>query len=229
MSLRAVVFDLDGVLCSSIGYHYRAWKKTLQRYDIPFTRADNERLRGLTRRKSLERILNGARLPEARMQAILEEKNRHYLEYLKEMSPADLAPGAGPLLQELHAAGLKLAVASSSRNARPALQRLGIEAYFTAVVDGNQVQRSKPDPAAFLQAAASLAVLPSACIAVEDSPDGIQAALSAGMFVVGLGDSARDGGACAHFPSLESVRLADLLAVYSPRGSERAAASGRQA
>ncbi|MFM8319383.1 MAG: HAD family hydrolase [Chloroflexota bacterium] len=208
--LQAVIFDLDGVLCATEELHYRSWEQALARYHLPFSRWENERLRGLTRFESLRTLLGGRPLPQDWFDDILEHKGRYYVELLDELTPSDLAPGVNRLLRELRAAGLKIGVASSSRLVLPVLERLDVLAWMDAVVDGGQVARSKPAPDSYLKAAAALDLPPAGCIAVEDSPAGITAAHAAGMRVIGLGPPDRVGAADAVFPDLSGVQLADL-------------------
>ncbi len=212
-TLKAVIFDLDGVLCSTIEYHYQSWKLAVAAYGLPFSREVNEKLRGLTRPESLRIILDERVIPDDWFADILDLKGRYYEEFVRRMTPADLAPGAGPLLKELRQAGLMLGVASSSRYVTPVLQRIGILGYMNAVVDSRHFERSKPAPDAYLQAARQLGLAPAACVAIEDSPDGIVSAHEAGMSAIGLGPAARVGNADAVFPDLSAIRLKDLQAL----------------
>jgi beta-phosphoglucomutase len=181
--LTACIFDLDGVVCHTDEYHYLAWKRLCDALGLRFDRTLNERLRGVSRRESLEIILrhNGAALSEDAMQNAMERKNAWYREYLERMTPADLEADVHPVLDRLHAKGMRLALGSSSRNARLILDRLGIFGLFDAVVDGTMISRSKPDPEVFLKAAALVGADPSCCVVVEDALSGIRAAKAAGM------------------------------------------------
>jgi beta-phosphoglucomutase len=212
--VKAVIFDMDGVLTNTVEYHYLSWKKAVEPYGISFSPQENEKLLGLTRRRSLEVILGDQDLPETEIERILRQKNDCYLEYVARMTPSDLLPGAARLLAELRRSGLKVAVASSSRNTHPVLHSLGIFPLVDAVSDGAQVQRSKPFPDIFLHAALSLRVSPVNCLAVEDSAPGIRAALDAGMFVIGLGPLERVSQAHVVYPDLVHVYLEDLLDSY---------------
>jgi beta-phosphoglucomutase len=210
MPLNAVIFDMDGVLCATDDYHFHSWKEAISGYGIPFTRQDNHMLRGLTRRRSLETLLNGRRLSEKQFTEILKQKNQVYLEMVNKMGEKDLLPGVKKLLDELVENNLRIGVASASRNTGPVLNQLGIGAYMDAVRDGNTIRRSKPAPDVFLETAGALNVPPSGCLVLEDSQAGVLAARAAGMCVVGLGPEARFQDAAAVFPSLEGVSL-DLL------------------
>jgi beta-phosphoglucomutase len=209
--IRAFIFDLDGVLTDTAEYHYRGWRRLADEEGLPFTREDNEHLRGVARRESLMLILKGRAYPEEKILEMMERKNRYYLEFIKEISPRDLLPGAKELLEEIRAAGLKSALGSASKNAGEVLDRLGIRSLLEAVSDGYSVERQKPAPDLFLHAARQLGLPPSECVVVEDAAAGIEAALAGGFRTVGLGPHERVGGAEAVFPSLEGVRLKDLM------------------
>jgi beta-phosphoglucomutase len=211
VTIRAFTFDLDGVLTDTAEYHYRAWKRLADEEGLPFTREDNEHLRGVSRRDSLMLILKGRPYPEDQLQEMMERKNRYYLEFIKEVSPHDLLPGAKELLEELRAAGYMTALGSASKNAGEVMDRLGIRSLLDAVSDGYSVERQKPAPDLFLHAAAQLALRPAECVVVEDAAAGIEAAKAGGFRTVGLGPRERVGDAEAIFPSLAGVHLADLL------------------
>lgn len=211
MAIKAFIFDLDGVLTDTAEYHYRAWKRLADEEGLPFTREDNEHLRGVSRRDSLMLILKSRVYPEETMQAMMDRKNGYYLEFIKEVSPHDLLPGAKELLDEIRAAGLQSALGSASKNAGEVLDRLGIRSLLDAVSDGYSVERQKPAPDLFLHAAAQLALRPAECVVVEDAAAGIEAAQAGGFRTVGLGPRERVGDAEAIFPSLAGVHLADLL------------------
>ena len=214
--IRAIIFDLDGVLTDTAEAHFQAWKRLADEEGIPFTRQDNERLRGVPRRQSLELILGERRVSEEEMQALMERKNRYYREMIQRLTPADLLPGAAELLAELRQAGIKIAIASASKHARDVIRRLGIEEMVDAIADGYSVERQKPAPDLFLYAARQLGVPPEDCVVVEDAASGVEAARAAGMRVVGLGPPERVGQADAVFPSLEGVTLETLRQALSP-------------
>ncbi len=209
--IRAFIFDLDGVLTDTAEYHYRAWKRLADEASLPFTREDNEHLRGVSRRESLMLILQGRVYPEEKILEMMDRKNGYYLEFLKEISPRDLLPGAQDLLEEIRAAGLKSALGSASKNAGEVIERLGIRSLLDAISDGYSVERQKPAPDLFLHAAAQLGLPPAECVVVEDAAAGIEAAQAGGFRSVGLGPRERVGKAEAVFPSLAGARLADLL------------------
>jgi beta-phosphoglucomutase len=211
MEIRAFIFDLDGVLTDTAEYHFRAWKRLADEEGIPFTREDNERLRGVSRRRSLELLLNGRPATEEQMQEWMARKNRYYVEFIQQMTPADVLPGALDLLKELREAGIKIGIGSASKNTHAVLDRLDLWDYVDAVSDGHSVQRQKPAPDLFLYCARQLGVALHEAIVVEDAASGVAAALSGGFWVVGLGPEERVGRAHIIFPSLENVHLHDIL------------------
>jgi beta-phosphoglucomutase len=210
--IHGVIFDLDGVLTDTAEYHYRAWQKVADEEDIPFDRQANEALRGLSRRDSLLALLGDRTLPEAQMLEWMARKNDYYLELIQHMSPADLLPGAGELIDELKANGMKVAIGSASKNAKQAIALLGIGDRIDAISDGYSVTHSKPAPDLFLHAAEQLDLAPVSCIVVEDAASGVDAAIAAGMWAVGLGPIERVGAAHVVLPNLEGVRWPQLLA-----------------
>jgi len=210
-SLRAFIFDLDGVLTNTAELHFRAWKRLADEEGIPFTREDNERLRGVSRRESLMRLLKGRALPERTMDSLMERKNRYYQELIKGLTEDDILPGARELLGELRHAGFRIAIASASKNAKEVVKRLGIGNLVDAISDGWSVERQKPEPDLFLHAARQLGVSPPSCVVIEDAADGITAAKRGGFRSIGLGPLERVGEADATFPSLEGLHLKDLL------------------
>lgn len=209
--IRAFIFDLDGVITDTAEYHYRAWKRLADEEGLPFTREDNEALRGVSRRESLRLILKGRVYPEEQMQAMMKRKNDYYLEFIKGITPRDVLPGARELLEALRAAGYQTAIGSASRNAREVLERLGLGALFDAIADGASVERQKPAPDLFLHAARQLGREPGECVVVEDAAAGIEAARAGGFRTIGLGPRERVGAADAVFPSLAGLHLSDLL------------------
>ncbi len=208
--IRAFIFDLDGVLTDTAEYHYRAWKRLADEEGLPFTREDNEPLRGVARRESLMLLLKGRVYPEEKIQEMMARKNNYYLEFIKEIAPRDLLPGAKELLEEIHAAGLKTALGSASKNAGEVVDRLQIRSLLDAISDGCSVERQKPAPDLFLHAAAQLGLPPAQCVVVEDAAAGIGAAKAGGFRTVGLGPRERVGDADAVLLSLEGVRLLGL-------------------
>jgi kojibiose phosphorylase len=214
MELEAVIFDMDGVLCATEESHFQSWKHMTDAYGIPFSREENEKLRGLSRASSLEWILRGRSFSEAEKQAMMDQKDCFFQSLIREISPAALPEGVARLLQELQRAEVKIGVASASRNVKVILGRLGIDRYIQASCDGISVSLSKPAPDVYCCTARALDTPPGACLAVEDSEAGIRAALAAGMCAVGLGPVERVNGAHAVFEDLSGVRLKDLQQIF---------------
>mgnify|MGYP002542297851 CR=1 FL=1 len=189
---NAVIFDLDGVICHTDKYHYQAWKAVADELGIYFDEEINNRLRGVSRMESFEIILERyeGEMSEEEKECWTTKKNDIYKELLKNMSPADLSAEVKETLDNLRANGYKLAIGSSSKNARFILGQLGLGEYFDAISDGNNISKSKPDPEVFLRAAEFLGEKPEDCYVVEDAYAGIDAAKSAGMQAVGIGIAA---------------------------------------
>jgi len=210
-SIKAFIFDLDGVITDTAEYHYRGWKRLADEEGLAFTREDNEQLRGIPRRESLLLILQDRTYPEEKILEMMERKNKYYLEFIREISPRDLLPGAKELLEEIRAAGLKNALGSASKNAMEVLDRLGIRSLFDAIADGHSVERQKPAPDLFLHAAGQLGLAPDGCVVVEDAAAGIEAANAGGFHSIGLGPWERVAKAEAVFPSLSGLHLEGIF------------------
>lgn len=217
MGIKGVIFDLDGVLCSTDECHYLAWKELADSLGIPFDETINRRLRGVSRMESLDIILQaaGRAFSSREKQALAARKNERYRRLLMKLTPADLPGGVRATLDELRRRGLRLAVGSSSKNTPLILQRLGLEGWFDAVADGNDITRSKPDPEVFLLAAERLRLPPGECMVVEDADAGIEAALAGGFLPVGIGP-AKDNAKAAY--RLE--RFEQLVGLCSPAPAE---------
>ena len=187
---EGIIFDLDGVICFTDHYHYLAWKALADSLGIDFDEQKNDRLRGVSRMDSLEIILegyHGAPLSDAEKTALADKKNALYREFLQTMTPNDLPDEVGETLSVLRARGLKLAIGSSSKNTPLILERIGLKNFFDVVSDGNNIQRSKPDPQVFTMAAEMLHLSPAQCLVVEDALAGLQAAASGGFDSAALG------------------------------------------
>lgn len=188
--LKALVFDLDGVLTDTAELHYFAWKRLADQLGLAFDQEQNEALKGISRVGSLEIILRNNQKCDAytrlEKEAFANQKNEYYKELIETLTEKDVLPGIRALLSEARAAGLKLAVASVSKNAPRVLERIGLTDYFDTVSDAAKIKRSKPDPAIFMTCAEQLQVDPRCCIGLEDSQAGIEGILDAGMFAVGI-------------------------------------------
>ncbi len=211
MRYRGIIFDLDGVICSTDELHYLAWKEIADRCQIPFDREMNDQLRGVSRMESLERILSRGRgeWTQEHKQRLAEEKNARYRELLGTLSEKDILPGVPETLQALRARGLALAIGSSSKNAVAILERLGLSGWFDAVADGTQIKRSKPDHEVFLLAANQLGLPAADCLVVEDAQAGIQAAQAGGMDAASVGPAAEQG-----IGTYQLETIYDLLALF---------------
>ena len=207
MKYKGIIFDLDGVLCSTDRFHYQAWQQTAREAKAPFDETVNQRLRGVSRMESLEIILEKSPLTftQPEKERLAEEKNERYRRLLQQMTPADMPAGVRDALRALRAAGLKLAVGSSSKNAGFILKQLDAEQYFDAVCDGTRITRSKPHPEVFVKAAGMLGLPAEDCLVVEDAPAGLEAARAAGMDCAGVGD--------ARWPFAPAYRLPDVTAL----------------
>lgn len=207
--IKGIIFDLDGVLVFTDQYHYQAWKKLADRLGIYFDEKINHRLRGISRRESLEILLenyHGAPFGEEEKAEMMEEKNRTYRELLKNMKRSDIPQSVRDTLVQLKNLGYLLAVGSSSKNAGTILGQTGLLPYFDCVSDGNGLRHSKPHPEVFLKAAEGLGLPPGECAVVEDARSGICAAKAAGMKTILM-----EGGNCSESVDLKIQRLEELL------------------
>jgi beta-phosphoglucomutase len=210
---KAILFDLDGVLTDTSEYHYRSWKRLADEEGIPFTRQENdEHLRGVSRRESLMYIIRGRNYSEDQIQEMMDRKNRYYNDMIKGMTPNDLVPGGRQLLQEIRNAGIKVAIASGSKNAQIVLDLLDITSYLDGVADGYCIVNSKPAPDLFVYAAGLVNVHTVDCLGVEDADAGIEAIKTAGMQALAIGPEERFHRADKVLPTLANKSLQDILA-----------------
>lgn len=213
--MEAVIFDLDGVLVKTDHFHYRAWKALADELGLAFDEKVNHQLRGVSRQESLRIIYrhNDAEEPdEGTFIAQCTRKNEQYKSLIEQMTADDVLPGAVQLLTELRDAGVKIALASASRNAAKVLERTGLGAYFDAISDGTCVTKSKPSPQGFTVAAQRCGVLPWNCVGVEDAAAGVEAIARAGMVSVGIGESAREANVQVdHVGELSLAALRDAF------------------
>lgn len=195
--IKACIFDLDGVIVDTAHYHFLAWQKLAAELGVKFTLEDNERLKGVSRMESLAIILEIGKLTfsEEKKNQLAEKKNNWFVEYINAMKPDEIYPGVRELLRKIHAAGQKVALASSSKNAQTVISRIGVAKDFDVIVDGNMITKTKPDPEIFLQAASKLHIQPADCLVFEDAEAGVEAALAAGMKCIGIGSPKQLGKA----------------------------------
>jgi beta-phosphoglucomutase len=211
--IKAVIFDLDGVIVSTDEFHYQGWQRLADEEGIYFDRKINERLRGVSRFESLEIILEKADRKYSREEKtkMAERKNNYYRDLLRTLAPDDVFPGVKEMLKELKAKGIKIAIGSSSKNTPIILQKIGMESSFDAVSDGNQIKKSKPDPEVFLLAASKLQIPPGQCLVVEDADAGVEAAINAGMKCLAVGSACDNPKAHLGANNLNAITVEQLL------------------
>jgi beta-phosphoglucomutase len=211
--MQAAIFDLDGVIVDTAKYHYLAWKRLARENGFDFTERDNERLKGVSRMRSLEILLEigGLHLDEPARLRLARQKNEWYVDYISQITPAELLPGAREYLKALRERGVKTALGSASRNAPLILERLDIAPLFDVIVDAGKVEKAKPDPEVFLTAARELGILPENCVVFEDAEAGIEAARRAGMGSVGVGNPVTLSQADITVDGLDQLMALSLL------------------
>ena len=211
--IKLAIFDLDGVIVDTAKYHYLAWKRLARENGFDFTERDNERLKGVSRMRSLEILLEigGLHLDEPARLRLARQKNEWYVDYIRQITPAELLPGAREYLKALRERGVKTALGSASRNAPLILERLDIAPLFDVIVDAGKVEKAKPDPEVFLTAARELGILPENCVVFEDAEAGIEAARRAGMGSVGVGNPVTLSQADITVDGLDQLMALSLL------------------
>jgi len=207
--LKAVIFDLDGVITDTAEYHFLAWKVLCEELKIPFSREFNEALKGVSRLESLEKILalGGKQQMFSQCEKLLlaERKNNQYRRLIEQITPKDILPGVHEFMVAIKSQGLKMGLASVSKNALTVMNRLELVKEFEAIVDAGTIQKGKPDPEIFLRAAELLGVVPETCIAIEDAVAGVAAIKAAGIFAVGIGDAKRLAQADLVYPTTREL------------------------
>jgi beta-phosphoglucomutase len=209
-NITAFIFDLDGVITDTAEYHFLAWKRLADEEGLAFSRTDNEQLRGVSRRESLLRLLKGKSVSEQTMEAWMTRKNAYYLDFLSEITPANLLSGVMDFLQSAQALGLKLGIGSASKNAKIVIERLQIGNLFQVIGDGYAVSNSKPAPDLFIWVAGGLQTPVYQAVVFEDAESGISAAKAAGCYSVGLG-TASVQQADISLASLQGVSVTQVL------------------
>lgn len=213
---KAWIFDLDGVIVETADLHFKAWKKLADSLDIPFGRKENHALKGVSRRKSLEKILalDDRTVPEEEFQQLMDKKNGWYQDYIAELTPNDILEGMPDFLDELQKMGVKLGIGSSSKNAQYIINYLQLNDTFDVVIDGTKVENTKPDPEVFLKGAKALEANPSETLVFEDAASGVEAAKAGGMICVGVGSEDYLGDAdlvIKNFKGLTPQKLLEQL------------------
>ncbi|HAQ19205.1 MAG TPA: beta-phosphoglucomutase [Prolixibacteraceae bacterium] len=213
MIIEACLFDLDGVVVDTAKYHFIAWKALAEELGFEFTLEDNERMKGISRKQSLEILLEigGKHFTEQEKLVMAEKKNALYVSYIEKMTPEEILPGVEKFLQELRKCGVKIALGSASKNSPMILDRIQLSGMFDAIVDGNSISEAKPNPEVFLKGAEILGVLPENCVVFEDAIAGIEAAQHANMYSVGIGNPETLGFADLVIPGFDGFTVEKLM------------------
>ena len=213
MNYKACLFDLDGVLVDTAIYHFQAWKNRGKRFNYELTEEQNEQLKGVSRVESLNKILAWANYSasEAEKSEWLVEKNEEYLRLISNMNPSEILPGVVEFLTKIKELGYQIALGSASKNAEIILQKTGLIDWFDLIIDGNKVNKSKPDPEVFLKGAEGLGLSPEHCIVFEDAQAGVEAAKAGNMKAIGIGDAETLKLADKIIPNFIGVNAVELL------------------
>jgi len=212
-NLKACIFDLDGVIVDTAKYHYLAWKVIAQKLNFDFTEIDNERLKGVSRMESLDILLSigNINLSQSEKEIIAEQKNNLYIDYINNMKPDEILPGAKEFIELVRSFGILTALGSASKNTGIILEKLNLAPLFDAIIDGNCVLNTKPNPEVFLKAAERLKVSPTDCVVFEDAAAGVIAAKAAGMKCVGIGSPEILKGVDLIVSGLDKMAMNELL------------------
>ncbi len=212
-TIKGLLFDLDGVIVDTAKYHYLTWKNLAEKLEINFTKEDNERLKGVSRLRSLEIILEigGIELSAEEKERLCTQKNDIYLNYVKALREEEMLPGVKEFLKEARKKGYKISLGSASKNSMLILERLNITQLFDAVIDGTKVSKAKPDPEVFVKGAEALGLACGECIVFEDASAGIEAAHNAGMLSVGVGTLEALPEADTHISGFDGLSVDDIL------------------
>lgn len=223
--IKACIFDLDGVICDTAKFHFRAWRRLANELGFDFTEEDNEKLKGVSRTESLKLILNWGNMEENDEEVLAvmaEKKNMWYLEFITRMTPHEILPGVQAFLDDLKKRKIKIVLGSASKNAVVILEKLELLSYFDAIIDGNKTTRSKPDPEVFLLGAEAVGLKPKDCIVFEDAEKGVEAALEGKFYTVGVGNHDVLDEAHIVIPGFEYIDIDEICeALGSAAGSLR--------
>ncbi|MGE4288413.1 MAG: beta-phosphoglucomutase [Salinivirgaceae bacterium] len=211
-TIRACIFDLDGVVVDTAKYHYLAWKRLAQEMGFDFTIEDNEKLKGVSRMDSLNILLNigGINISDKEKLQLAEKKNTWYKEYIDTMTPDEVLPGVVNFFEELKLHHIKMALGSASKNAQSILEKTNLSHWFDAIIDGTKTQEAKPNPEVFLLGAKELGIAPKNCAVFEDAEAGVEAALNANMYCIGVGSPQVLNKAHQVIPGLFDMNMAKL-------------------
>jgi len=214
-SVKACIFDLDGVIVDTAVYHYKAWKRLANQMGFDFTEEQNEKLKGVSRTRSLELILQWGSVTktDAEKEELATQKNTWYVDMISHMKPDEILPGAKEFVQTCRDAGIKTALGSASKNSMMILEKIGMVNLFDAIIDGNKVSKAKPDPEVFLKGAEEVGIAPANCVVFEDAIAGIEAAVAGGMKSVGIGSPEVLGEANLVVSGLNEMSLEKLQAL----------------
>lgn len=209
MTIKACLFDMDGVIVDTAKFHFKAWRRLADSLGIQFSEEQNEQLKGVSRVDSLEKILSwgNLQLNNKKKIELMDLKNKWYLDYVDEVSPSDMLPGIPQFLNELKNEGIDIGLGSSSKNSLLILEKLGILDFFKTVVDGNKIHLSKPHPEVFLRGARELNCNPAEVVVFEDASSGVEAAINGGFKCIGIGDAKFLGQANAVVNSMEGMTV----------------------
>ncbi|MBZ4676554.1 MAG: pgmB [Anaerophaga sp.] len=210
--VKGCIFDLDGVIVDTARYHFIAWKELANELGFEFTEKDNERLKGVSRMRSLDILLEigGLDFPKEKKEELAKKKNENYRSYILKMTPDEILPGAMEFIKKVKENNILTAVGSASKNAMTILNRLQLTSWFDAIIDGTKVSKAKPDPEVFLKAAEELKLQPGDCVVFEDAEAGVEAALRGGMKCVGIGSPENLGKAHLVVPGLHDMNMQKL-------------------
>jgi beta-phosphoglucomutase len=210
--VKGCIFDLDGVIVDTARYHFIAWKELANELGFEFSEKDNERLKGVSRMRSLDILLEIGDLdfPQEKKEELAKKKNENYRSYILKMTPDEILPGAMEFIKEVKENNILTAVGSASKNAMTILDRLQLTSWFDAIVDGTKVSKAKPDPEVFLKGAEELKLQPADCVVFEDAEAGVEAALRGGMKCVGIGSPENLGKAHLVIPGLHKMNMQKL-------------------
>ena len=216
--IKACIFDLDGVICDTAKYHFKAWRKLANELGFDFTEEDNVKLKGVSRVESLNLILSWGGVEENDEEvksAMADKKNSWYLDFILHMTPDEILPGVKNFLDDLKKRQVKIVLGSASKNSVTILEKIELLDYFDAIIDGNKTTRSKPDPEVFLLGAEAMGAKPKECIVFEDAIKGVEAALEGGFYTVGVGSSDVLDEAHIVIPGFEYIDYSEILEALS--------------